>query len=178
MCCIKDSAADSRSFLRRSGETFSWFLVATSYTTCQARDVGRKEHGKQLSANSPKYYLLAPPSTNLCDTFLLSSYVIMWLTVSNPSVIIKSVYKKILPVVLFCSQFSQEGWLSPTERATVSAISLRHIMASPEYAPGTIAVGPKCHMGEKEDSTCQTHVPFYLQPFSSNSTPNFESSPF
>jgi len=27
-----------------------------------------------------------------------------------------------------------------TERAPVSAISLRHILASPEYAPGTIAV--------------------------------------
>ena len=30
----------------------------------------------------------------------------------------------------------QEGWLSPTERASVSVISLRHILAS----PGTIAV--------------------------------------
>jgi len=30
----------------------------------------------------------------------------------------------------------QEGWLSPTERASVSAISLRHILAS----PGTIAL--------------------------------------
>ena len=35
---------------------------------------------------------------------------------------------------------NQEGWLSPTERASVSAISLRHILASPEFAPGTIAV--------------------------------------
>jgi len=34
----------------------------------------------------------------------------------------------------------QEGWLSPTERASVSAISLRHILASAGYAPGTIAV--------------------------------------
>jgi len=34
----------------------------------------------------------------------------------------------------------QEGWLSPTERASVSAISLRHILASPGYAPGTVAV--------------------------------------
>ena len=34
----------------------------------------------------------------------------------------------------------QEGWLSPTERASVSAISLRHILASPGYARGTIAV--------------------------------------
>jgi len=31
---------------------------------------------------------------------------------------------------------TREGWLSPTERASVSAISLRHILAS----PGTIAV--------------------------------------
>jgi len=34
----------------------------------------------------------------------------------------------------------QEGWLSPTERASVAAISLRHILASPRYAPGTVAV--------------------------------------
>ena len=34
----------------------------------------------------------------------------------------------------------QERWISPTERASVSAISLRHILASPGYAPGTIAV--------------------------------------
>ena len=36
--------------------------------------------------------------------------------------------------------YRQEGWLSPTERASVSKISLRHILASPGYAPGTIAV--------------------------------------
>jgi len=35
---------------------------------------------------------------------------------------------------------SQEGWLSSTERASVSAISLRYILASAGYAPGTIAV--------------------------------------
>ena len=29
----------------------------------------------------------------------------------------------------------QEGWLSPTERAPVSANNLRHILASPGYAP-------------------------------------------
>ena len=42
-----------------------------------------------------------------------------------------------------CPEKKQEGWLSPTERASVSAISLffiRHILASPGYAPGTIAV--------------------------------------
>ena len=37
-------------------------------------------------------------------------------------------------------QWVQEGWLSPTERASVSAISLRYILAYPGYAPGTIAV--------------------------------------
>jgi len=36
-------------------------------------------------------------------------------------------------------QRKQEGWLSPTERVSVSAISLRHILAY-GYAPGTIAV--------------------------------------
>jgi len=34
----------------------------------------------------------------------------------------------------------EEGWLSPTEGASVSAISLRHNLASPAYATGTIAV--------------------------------------
>ena len=33
-------------------------------------------------------------------------------------------------------QCIQEGWLSPTERASVSAISLKHILASPGYAMG------------------------------------------
>ena len=81
------------------------------------------------------------------------------------------------------AQRRQEGWLSPTERASVSAISLRHnlatlgesrryvvaftrfagggtclrqeslrhILASPGYAPGTIAVNVSLH-GWKEDS--------------------------
>jgi len=44
---------------------------------------------------------------------------------------------------LHCQLFKQEGWLSPMERASVSAISLRHILASPGYAPGTIAVNVK-----------------------------------
>ena len=43
-------------------------------------------------------------------------------------------------VIQVSSNAQQEGWLSPTERASVSAISLRHILASPGYAPGTIAV--------------------------------------
>ena len=44
-----------------------------------------------------------------------------------------------LSVCLFVRSNSitqQEGWLSPTERASVSAVSLRHILAS----PGTIAL--------------------------------------
>jgi len=47
--------------------------------------------------------------------------------------------------------FVQEGWLSPTEHASVSAISLRHILANPGYAPGTIAVNVTW-MKKKEDS--------------------------
>jgi len=42
--------------------------------------------------------------------------------------------------VTFKYKLLQEGWLSPTEPASVSAISLRHIFASPGYVPGTIAV--------------------------------------
>ena len=38
---------------------------------------------------------------------------------------------------MYCKQ---EEWLSPTERASVSAISLRHNLASPGYVSGTIAV--------------------------------------
>jgi len=34
------------------------------------------------------------------------------------------------------NNIEQEGWLSPTERASVSAISLRHILAYPGYALG------------------------------------------
>jgi len=34
----------------------------------------------------------------------------------------------------------KDGYISPTERASVSAINLRHILASPGYATGTIAV--------------------------------------
>jgi len=45
------------------------------------------------------------------------------------------------------NKIKQEGWLSPTERAAVSVISLRHILASPGYASGTIAV--KCYTDGK-----------------------------
>jgi len=44
---------------------------------------------------------------------------------------------------IFCTgnNKKQEGWLSPKERASVSAISLiRHILASHGYTPGTIEV--------------------------------------
>jgi len=44
-------------------------------------------------------------------------------------------------LLLIVTIIIQEGWLSPTERASISAISLRHILASlGTYAPGTIAV--------------------------------------
>jgi len=43
-------------------------------------------------------------------------------------------------VCLYVCITQQEGWLSPTERASVSAISRTHILASPGYAPRTIAV--------------------------------------
>jgi len=56
--------------------------------------------------------------------------------------------------------------------------SLRHILASPVYAPGTIAVNVAWI--EKEFNACQTHrsIPIYLQPFLSNSSRKFKSSPF
>ena len=53
---------------------------------------------------------------------------------------------------------TQEEWLSPTERASVSAISLRHILASPGYAPGTIAVNV---MMKRGFNACQTHRRMY-----------------
>jgi len=53
----------------------------------------------------------------------------------------------------------QEGWLSPTERASVSAISLRHILASHVYAPGTIAVSVTWM--EKGFNAGQTHSSIY-----------------
>jgi len=72
----------------------------------------------------------------------------------------------------------QEGWLSPTERASVSAI--RHMLASPHL--GLLLVRPwdnrgKCHMDEKWFSACKTHHSMYpsifnrfpvIQPVSSN----------
>jgi len=44
----------------------------------------------------------------------------------------------------------QEWWLSPTERASVSVCSLRHILASPRYAPASPWDNrSKRHMDEK-----------------------------
>ena len=56
---------------------------------------------------------------------------------------------------------TQEGWLSPTERVsvTVSAMSLRHILASPGYAPGTIAVNVAWM--KRGFNACQTHRSMY-----------------
>ena len=53
----------------------------------------------------------------------------------------------------------QEGCLSPTERASVSAISLRHILASPGYAPRTIAVNVTWM--KRAFNTGQTHNSIY-----------------
>ena len=53
----------------------------------------------------------------------------------------------------------QKGWLSPTERASVSAISLRHILASPWYAPGTIAVNVTWM--KRGFNACQMHRSTY-----------------
>jgi len=53
----------------------------------------------------------------------------------------------------------QEGWLSPTEHASVSAISLRHILASPGYAPATIAVNVTWM--ERGFNAGQTHSSIY-----------------
>ena len=53
------------------------------------------------------------------------------------------------------------------EGSSVSAISLRHILASSGYTPGTIAVNVTWM--KREFNACQTHrsnVPIYLQPFS------------
>jgi len=57
----------------------------------------------------------------------------------------------------------QEGWLSPTERASVSAISLRHILASPGYAPGTIALNVTWM--KRGFNACQTHRSMYPSTF-------------
>jgi len=56
-------------------------------------------------------------------------------------------------------QTLQEEWLSPTERASVSAISLRHILVSPGYAPGTIAVNVTWM--KTGFNACQTHRNIY-----------------
>ena len=53
----------------------------------------------------------------------------------------------------------QEGWLFPTERASVSTISLRHILASPGYASGTIAVSVTWM--ERWFNACQKHRSMY-----------------
>ena len=50
----------------------------------------------------------------------------------------------------------QEGWLLPTERASVSAIILRHILAS----PGKIAVNVTW-MKKRGFNACQTHCSMY-----------------
>ena len=58
-------------------------------------------------------------------------------------------------------KFLQEE--SPTERASVSAISLRYILASPGYAHGTIAVNVTWM--EREFNAGQTHSSIYPSVF-------------
>jgi len=60
----------------------------------------------------------------------------------------------------------QEGWLSPTEHVSVSAISLRHILASPGYDPGTIAVNVTWM--ERGFNAGQTHSSIYSTHISAN----------
>jgi len=107
----------------------------------------------------------------------------------------------------------KQEWLSPTERALVSAISLRHIIWLPHESHAGMSlptadlrvhcrhlatsreskahfglpwVRPwdyrgKCYKDEKRIqclSNASQHVPIYLQPFPSNSTYKFKSSPF
>ena len=63
-------------------------------------------------------------------------------------------------IMMSLQQRLQEGWLSPTERASVSAISLiRHILAFPAYAPGTIAVNVTWM--KRGFNACQTHCSMY-----------------
>ena len=57
------------------------------------------------------------------------------------------------------TKVKQEGWISPNERASVSAISLRHILASPGYAPGTFAVNVTWM--KRGFNACQTHCSMY-----------------
>jgi len=61
----------------------------------------------------------------------------------------------------------QEGWLShsPMERASVSAISLRHILVFPVYAPGTIALNVTWM--KRGFNACQTHRSMYPSIFNS-----------
>jgi len=54
------------------------------------------------------------------------------------------------------------------------------VLASPGYAPGTIAVNVTWMKRRFNAclSNASQHVPIYLQPFPSNSTRKFKSSPF
>ena len=76
----------------------------------------------------------------------------------------------------FQINIKQEGWLSPTERVSVFAVS--HF-GLPWVCPWDYR--GNCHMDEKRIqclSNALQHVPIYLQPFPSNSTRKFKSLPF
>ena len=66
---------------------------------------------------------------------------------------------------------SQERWLSPTERASVSAISLRHILASHGYAPRTIAVNVKWM--KRGLNACQTNRNMHRTPTTPSNYPMY-----
>ena len=74
---------------------------------------------------------------------------------------------------------NMKGYTSRESRS-MSMKSLRYILASPGYAPGTIAVNVTWK--ERGFNACQKHrsmyVPIYLQPFPSNLTRKSKSSPF
>ena len=57
----------------------------------------------------------------------------------------------------------QEGWLSPTERESVSAISLRHILTSTGYTSGTITAN--VIWMERGFNADQTHRSMYPSTF-------------
>ena len=197
-CCW--SACETRTCWGSAPETASSSSLSSNELNCgqtTARYVGepyiKYAHWRRLSTYLSKNNVgLRVPFNHTATTFRTfrsASYV---LGVDNdlPMTNYYSCFVALLGILQqafqrnsnFCSAYCtvsmviQEGWLSPTERASVSAISLRHILASPGYANRN-----KCHMDEKRIqclSNASQHVPIYFQPFPSNSTHKFKSSPF
>jgi len=62
------------------------------------------------------------------------------------------------------SKAKQEGWLSPTERASVSAISLRHNLATSGVVPVCRCLHPFCgwrHLATSRESKVHLASPGY-----------------